>query len=147
MDLVAGPDEIPIAPAYPTDDVGKGIAERPEVGFGELREAAGDRVRLPERPVCLDQDGNAEVRIELEKFFALPGRERRRKLEFDWRFQETRRGHREARIVVAAEIELPLAHEGDHASLRNDRQVAWPHPARRRPRIVRSRPRPPTPRA
>ena len=30
MDPIASPDEIPIAPAYPTDDVGQGIAHRPE---------------------------------------------------------------------------------------------------------------------
>src|ERR1700722_18341744 len=100
MALVAGPDEIPIAPADPADDVGKGIAERPEVGFGELRKPARNRVRLPVRLVSLRQNRNASVRIELEKFFALPGRERRREFKVDWRLQITRRGHREARIQV-----------------------------------------------
>ena len=109
MDLVAGSYEIPIAPAYPANDVGKGIAERPEVGFGQLREPACDRVRLPQRPVPLDQYGNALVGIELEKPFSLLGLERRSKFKFDCRFQETRRGHREARIIVAAEIELHSA--------------------------------------
>ena len=90
MDLVAGPDEIPIAPAYPADDVGQGIAHRPEVGPGQLRKPACDRVRLPQRPVSLHQYGNAQVRIELEKFFALPGREWRSKFKFDRRVQITR---------------------------------------------------------
>src|SRR5580704_5710916 len=126
MDLVAGSDEILIAPAYPANDGGKGIAERPEVGFRQLREPACDRVRLPERLVPLHQYGNALVRIELEKFFSLLGRERRSKFEFDWRVQETRCGDREAGIQVPAEIELHwrFAHDGDHALLADGRQLA-----------------------
>ena len=52
--------------------------------------------------------GNVLVRIELEKFLALPGRERRSEFKLDRRVQIARHGNREARIIVAAEIEASL---------------------------------------
>src|SRR6185437_11575091 len=106
MDLIAGADEIPVAPADPAHDFGQSLAHRPEIGFGQLRKPAGDGVRLPQRPLALDQDGDAEVRVEPDEFLALPGRERRGEFEFDRRIEEAGNRDREARIVVAAEIEL-----------------------------------------
>ncbi|MCY1511912.1 hypothetical protein D9M68_463530 [compost metagenome] len=66
----------------------------------------GDRIRLPERPAGALQDRQQQVRIERPEAFGLPRRHGFGKFKHDLGLQIPRDSNRQARIGIAAEVEL-----------------------------------------